>query len=486
VGRPDGRMFSFTKTEAAVILATKQMSFVENLGQMPEVMSLGCNPHYDHNVYAHIALPSARRPKFVDEFLYSQLLERQKLAEEGSDITPRKFLKGLQSSLKRSKAKGAGLTDNTALGGVLGLEALMDMSNSMTASSDGLQKMIKMASSEHLTDSGSHHHDNHHNHHAGHGDLLPHGTSMEGLSAGDINVFQSNLDARTGRFLGRFQLSQRLLEARFNSLERFVSFCVMFHASAECVNHDLWGLWRWDISRSQSHMRINTTACPVMDTLTDLEDSSQGNSVGGNSSIARAAKLKEVQVFSLMSGPLLELVSTKCTVAHFPAGSKVVKQGDAGDCLFVVESGQAVLVLEKENSHPREVGQCNVGDHFGEAALTRDDYKQPVSVVAVTALKVLKLSKASLVSCLSGLAPNTSSMNQSMDGSSSGRPKKKKSNSPKLGSQESVVNPLAMNDSHGSPGGKKKGVRPTLETVLSMSEGDFVLGGGGDILEEDN
>lgn len=38
VGRPDGRLFAFTKTESAVLLSCKQMSFVENLGENPEVL----------------------------------------------------------------------------------------------------------------------------------------------------------------------------------------------------------------------------------------------------------------------------------------------------------------------------------------------------------------------------------------------------------------------------------------------------------------
>lgn len=439
VGRPDGRLFSFTKTEAAVILATKQMSFVENMGSMPEVMSLGSNPHFDHNVYAHVALPSASRPKFVDEFLYSQVLERQKVASE-DELSPRNFLKGLQSSLRRSKAKGGGVADNTAIG-VLGLDALMDMSNSMSASSGGLQEMIKKVqmvnshSSGRLDGShGSGHSprlsprlDPQHTHH----ELLPLGTSMEGLGSSDINVFQSNLDARTGRFLGRFSLSQRLLEARFNSLERFVSFCVIFHASAESTNRGLWGLSKWDMSRSQSHMRINTTACPVMDTLTDMEDASDG---GG--SVAVAGKLKEVKVFRDMPGTMLELVAAKCTIAQYGAGAKVVHQGDVGDTLFMVESGQAVLVLDKKDSLPTEVGQCGAGDHFCESALTRDDYRQPASVVTITPLTVLRLSKTDLLIALGAVTPNAALMNHSMDDSSTGRT-----------SSGDVVNPLNRGNS---------------------------------------
>jgi hypothetical protein len=73
VGRPDGRLFAFTKTETAVLLSCKQMSFVENLGANPEVVSVGSNPHFEpQHVFAHVALPSQGRPKFIDEFVYSQ------------------------------------------------------------------------------------------------------------------------------------------------------------------------------------------------------------------------------------------------------------------------------------------------------------------------------------------------------------------------------------------------------------------------------
>jgi hypothetical protein len=65
------------------------------------------------------------------------------------------------------------------------------------------------------------------------------------------------------------------LEARFNSLERFVSFCVIFHAAAETTNAGLWGLPHWDWTRSQAHMRVNTTACPVLDG--DSGDDQQGH-----------------------------------------------------------------------------------------------------------------------------------------------------------------------------------------------------------------
>lgn len=37
LGRPDGRLFGLTKTESAVLLGAKQLTFVENYGVCPEV-----------------------------------------------------------------------------------------------------------------------------------------------------------------------------------------------------------------------------------------------------------------------------------------------------------------------------------------------------------------------------------------------------------------------------------------------------------------
>jgi hypothetical protein len=54
-----------------------------------------------------------------------------------------------------------------------------------------------------------------------------------------------------------------LMEGRFASLERYVSFLVMFHAMALRVANTCWPLPPWDLSRSQSILRVASTAAPV-------------------------------------------------------------------------------------------------------------------------------------------------------------------------------------------------------------------------------
>merc|ERR1712005_8599 len=60
---------------------------------------------------------------------------------------------------------------------------------------------------------------------------------------------------------------QTLYETRFASLQRFVGFAVLFHSMAQSVQ-DFWktvslGLFSYAMSRTQSIMRIATTASPV-------------------------------------------------------------------------------------------------------------------------------------------------------------------------------------------------------------------------------
>ena len=54
-----------------------------------------------------------------------------------------------------------------------------------------------------------------------------------------------------------------LFEGRFLSFERYISFLVLFHAMALRVSTSSWPLPPWDISRSQSILRVASTAAPV-------------------------------------------------------------------------------------------------------------------------------------------------------------------------------------------------------------------------------
>ena len=62
-------------------------------------------------------------------------------------------------------------------------------------------------------------------------------------------------------------LLQTLAETRFDSMQRLIAFLVLFHSMGKAVA-DFWptwtlGLFSYNMSRTQSIMRVATTASPV-------------------------------------------------------------------------------------------------------------------------------------------------------------------------------------------------------------------------------
>lgn len=76
------------------------------------------------------------------------------------------------------------------------------------------------------------------------------------------SAFGSQVEASSLGSQSYAKLTQYLYEARIASLERYVSFCVVFHAMAKhcCAP---WFKVPWDIARSQSNLRVATTASPI-------------------------------------------------------------------------------------------------------------------------------------------------------------------------------------------------------------------------------
>ena len=53
----------------------------------------------------------------------------------------------------------------------------------------------------------------------------------------------------------------QLCEGRFYSAERYLAFCILFHATAKLCSS--WWPMHWDMAHTQSYLRVASTACPV-------------------------------------------------------------------------------------------------------------------------------------------------------------------------------------------------------------------------------
>jgi len=67
VGRPDGRLFSQTKSESWVIMAMQQAKAIVHLLAPPEVVTVGHNPYHKSTVMDKTLTLSQTRPKFICE-----------------------------------------------------------------------------------------------------------------------------------------------------------------------------------------------------------------------------------------------------------------------------------------------------------------------------------------------------------------------------------------------------------------------------------
>ncbi|MFC1530644.1 cyclic nucleotide-binding domain-containing protein [Gemmatimonadota bacterium] len=76
-------------------------------------------------------------------------------------------------------------------------------------------------------------------------------------------------------------------------------------------------------------------------------------------------------------------------------GEDIVRQGDLGDCMFVVQSGR-VEVLQATDAGEQHLAYLETGDFFGEMAVFEKE-KRSATVRAKGEARVLKVDKKTLL-----------------------------------------------------------------------------------------
>jgi len=82
--------------------------------------------------------------------------------------------------------------------------------------------------------------------------------------------------------------------------------------------------------------------------------------------------LSRVPLFMQMSPDALSAVAEKMGRERFPAGTRIITQGDAGDKFYLVGKG-AVDVTATRDGEDKTLARLGVGDFFGERALLTDE-----------------------------------------------------------------------------------------------------------------
>ena len=113
--------------------------------------------------------------------------------------------------------------------------------------------------------------------------------------------------------------------------------------------------------------------------------------------------LKRVELLTPLAEYERKKVAEALDEVMYSPGSSIFKQGDEGDAMYIVYSGEVKIVKrDQPDDEPKEVMRCVSSDYFGERALMTRDHRA-ATAVAVTSVQLLRLDKNAFTSLLGPL-----------------------------------------------------------------------------------
>lgn len=120
-------------------------------------------------------------------------------------------------------------------------------------------------------------------------------------------------------------------------------------------------------------------------------------SVATRDESSRMDLLEQVELFNALSEQQLLNISTAARREVYEMGDVVFRQGDVGDCFYIVESGDVSVRVDGS-----EVAKLSRGDFFGERALMNNE-PRAATVAAATDTSCLVLNRKTFVSMLGSI-----------------------------------------------------------------------------------
>jgi hypothetical protein len=110
--------------------------------------------------------------------------------------------------------------------------------------------------------------------------------------------------------------------------------------------------------------------------------------------------LEPISIFSPLPAPALERLASELVPTEVAAGTEVVRQGEAGDRFYVIETGSFAVSIDGVPA-----GKLGPGQFFGEIALLRD-VPRTASVTATTKGRLQALSRHEFLDAVTGHPPS--------------------------------------------------------------------------------
>lgn len=122
--------------------------------------------------------------------------------------------------------------------------------------------------------------------------------------------------------------------------------------------------------------------------LADVQDAEQS---------ARQARVRgllgAIDFLSVLKPEQIDAIAASAPIVQYPSGTMILRKGTTGDSLFIVASGRAEVLAEREGGQALyPVGMRDTGDYFGEVSLLTDE-PRPVDVRAIDDVELIVLSR---------------------------------------------------------------------------------------------
>lgn len=105
--------------------------------------------------------------------------------------------------------------------------------------------------------------------------------------------------------------------------------------------------------------------------------------------------LKKLEIFRDLSSFETAKVGKLLKAVDFKKGDRIVSQGEKGDSLFIVKSGEAIVTRDDGQGKEETLAVLGEGDHFGEIAII-DLQPRSADVSAMMDSKFLEIKRKDL------------------------------------------------------------------------------------------
>ena len=112
---------------------------------------------------------------------------------------------------------------------------------------------------------------------------------------------------------------------------------------------------------------------------------------------SRIELLQQMPVFGAIRTDILEFLLARSRVVAVAPGDFYFRQGDPGDAMYVLESGQVEVLKNAADGTMRQLSQFGAGACFGEMALI-DLAPRSASVRAIVPCVAIEITAADLMS----------------------------------------------------------------------------------------